>query len=87
MEVVHNISQVENCFEICIAFQMVYDGRKIPEKLSADVTFLRPILSEDCLYVHSVKICGIQDGKTTDFRGEYLGEARKHLRHGLKTIV
>jgi len=79
MEAVHNISQVENCFEICIAFQMAYDGRKIPEKLSADVIFLQPILSEDCLHVLSAMICRVQDGKTTDFRGGYLGEARKHL--------
>jgi len=86
MEAVHDISQVENCFETCIAFQMAYDGRKIPEKLSADVTFLQLILSEDCLYVHSARICGIQDGKTTDFCG-YLGEARKHLQYDLKIVV
>jgi len=86
MEAVHDISQVENGFEIYIAFQMAYDGRT-PEKLSADVTFLQLILSEDWFYVHSAKICGVQDGKTTDFRDGYLVEARKHLRHGPKTIV
>lgn len=79
MEAIHDISQAENCFEICNALWMEYNVGKAPGKLFVGVTFLQLIYSGDWLYVHSARTCRVQDEKTRGFRGGGWGMAHKRL--------